>query len=212
MFKRIRGLLLMDKGTLKEIVERPTSLIYIFFLLVGILTMFMIYLIQVPSGLNSIIIFASTFSVSIIVLLFLVVMVIGACIYFFILYIVCIVGVHLRKPREAHRPKKTLFNLYIYSLAPVLILITQIPFLMIFGGHYSLFNLRPFFFALLGLVIGWHVLLLYRAIQVGSDITPKRAGILVGIYVGIIGAGAAFIIYAILYINFDISWLGALSF
>lgn len=211
VFKRLGGMFLHHKETLKEISDNPTSWKYIFLLLVGLLTIFFVYLVQVPSALNSLLIIASGLPLYIITLISMLVMVILSLIYFIILYIICIIGVRLRRSREEHRNKKILFNLYIYSLAPWLILATQIPFILIFGGHYMLFNLSFFFYFLLGLVIGWHVVLLYRGIQTNSDLSPRRAKLIAGIYIGSISAMAGFVIYAILYINFSITWLGGLA-
>ncbi len=211
IFRRIWGIYLNDRETFREVAEHPTNLMYIFLLLVGIVTIFMFYLIQVPSGLNSIIIIASTFPISLIILLFMVFMVAGALIYYLVLYIICMIGTRLRKSRKEHRQKKVIFNLYIYSLAPFLVLATQIPFILILGGHYSLFALKPYFLFLLGLTTGWHLVKLYRAIQTNSDITARRAKLLTILYIAMIAVGVAFIVYAVLYINFDISWLGSLG-
>jgi hypothetical protein len=62
----------------------------------------------------------------------------------------------------------------------------------------------------LGVVFGWHFILIYQGLQIGSDISPKGAKILTVIYIGVIICIAFSIIYAVLYINFDISWLGFL--
>lgn len=211
IFKRISGVLINQRVTLQDIADNPTSWKILFPFLVGILSLFTWFLIQIPSALTSIIDTAgSPFPDYMIVLLFFGVIIALSMIYFLILVIVYLVGIQFRRSREKHRSIKVIFNLYIYSLSPLLILVTQIPFIFIFGGHYNLFNLNLYFFFLLGLVIGWHVTILHRSIQTNSDITPRRAKLIAILYIGIIFSVAIFIVYAILYIPFDISWLGQL--
>ncbi len=210
VFSRLKGIFLSPKETLQDIADAPTSWKYIFLLPIIFLAVFCVFFIQVPSGLNSILIIASTLPMYLIILLFIVVVAIVSLLYDFLLFIIFFIGRRLRKSKNDHRSQKAIFNLYIYSLSPLLLLITQIPFILIFGGHYSLFNLRFYFFFLFGMVIGWHVVLLYRAIQTNSDISPNRAKLLTGIYIGSIAVLALVLVYATYYINFDISWLGAL--
>lgn len=207
VFKRITGVLLHHKETFEEIATEPTSWIYTFLLLLGIFTTFFVILVQVPSGLTSIILVASIFPLYTIFLLFFVVIAIFTALFFVFLLIVYIIGVRLRRTRTEHRSKKSIFNIYIYSLVPLLLLVSQVPFILIFGGYYSLFSLSWFFYFLMGLVMGWHVVLLYRGLQAGSDISPQRAKLISGIYIGSICAIVGFVIYAILYTNFSISWL-----
>ncbi len=209
VLKRISRIFLNRKEMLKEIANEPTSWKWIFLLLVGILTMFAVYAIQVPSMLTSILILASGLPDYMIVSLFMVVMVIVAILYFIFVFIVYIVGIRLRKGNQ-HRSSKVIFNLYVYSLSPILLLATQIPFILIFGGHYTLLNLAPFFAFILGLTVGWHAVILYNGIQTNSTITPKGAKIVTICYLGSLGALTGFLIYAILYIPFSITWLGAL--
>lgn len=210
MLRRVIGIYLHPIETFQEISKAPTSWKQIFLLLLGILTIFFVYLVQIPSGLTSILIGASFFPIYLIILLFIVVMIIFSLVYFLLLYVVYEVGIHLRISRKQHRSKKIIFNLYIYSLTPLLLIISQIPFILIFGGHYSLFSLNFFYLGVLVFLIGWHMLLLYRGIQIDSDINAQHAKYITGIYIGIIGSLILFLIFAILYINFDISWLGLL--
>ncbi|MHA1264995.1 MAG: YIP1 family protein [Candidatus Helarchaeota archaeon] len=209
-FRRITGLLLHARDTFEEITEAPTGWKWIFLYLIGILTLFSIYLIQVPTGLSSILIGASTFPMYLIILLYLLVMVIASAFLFLFLLIVYQIGIRLRRSHTTHRSRKIIYNLYIYSLTPFILLISQIPFVLIFGGHYSLFNLTVFYYFLLGFVFGWHFFLFYRAIQTAAEMSPQRAQVITGIYIGSLGTFTGILIYAILYINFDISWLGGL--
>lgn len=211
VFKRIAGLFLHPRKTIGEIAGDPTGWKWIFALLVGILLMFSLYLIQMPSALNSILVIASTFSLQIIVLLYVVVMVVVAVIFFIFLFLVHFIGTQLRRTRTRHRSRKVVFNLYIYSLSPFLLLLSQIPFILIFGGYYSLFNLKLFYFFLLGIVFGWHFLLFYQGFQVNAEISPRWSKLITGLYIGSLGTITGILIYATLYINFDISWLGALG-
>jgi len=210
LMKRLIGIYLHPTETFQEISKAPTSWKQVFLLLLGILTIFFVYLVQIPSGLTSILIGVSLFPIYLIVLLFVAVMIIFSLIYFLFLYIVYKVGVHLRISRKEHRSKKIIFNLYIYSLAPLLLIVSQIPFILLFGGHYSLFSLKWFHLGLFVFLIGWHMILLYRGVQINSDINSQHAKLVTGIYIGSIGALMFFLIFAILYINFDISWLGVL--
>ncbi|NVM54722.1 MAG: hypothetical protein HWN66_13555 [Candidatus Helarchaeota archaeon] len=210
VLKRLAGIYLQPKETFKEISDDPTSWKLIFALLVGIISIFFVYLIQIPSGLTSIIVVTYTFPIYIIFPLLFAVMIIFSLISLIFLYVVCILGRRLRKSQKEHRNKKVIFNIYIYSLSPLLLLVSQVPFILIFGGHYSLFNLRLFYTFLLGLIVGWHVKLLYQGIQANSDISPQRAKLIAGIYMGSICAIVGFMIYAVLYLNFDVSWLGLL--
>jgi hypothetical protein len=209
--KRIFGIFSSPTTTFKEICQAPTSWKLLYPLLVAIITMLFAFLVQVPSGLTSILVGANIFPLYLIYLLFFVVMAIFSLVFIGFLNLIYVTGVRLRKPRKEHRNRKTMVNIYVYSLVPFLLLISQIPFIVIFGGHYSLFQLQFFFYFLLGVVFGWHFILIYRGLQIGSDIRPKSAKILMGLYIGIILCIAISIIYAILYINFDISWLGFLS-
>ena len=211
VIRRIFGIFSNPTTTLKEICEAPTGWKRSYLLLVAILTIFFVFLVQVPSGLTSILIGARLFPQYLIYLLFFGVMAAFSLIFTGLLNLVYITGVRLRKSKKEHRSRKTMINLYIYSLVPFLLLLSQIPFILIFGGHYSLFHLQFFFYFLGGAVFGWHFILIYRGIQTGSDISPKGAKILTGIYIGIIVCIVISIVYAILYINFDISWLGFLA-
>ncbi|MDD1777008.1 MAG: YIP1 family protein [Candidatus Helarchaeota archaeon] len=210
LIKRIFGIFLNPTTTLKEVCEAPTSWKLSYLLLVAIITILFVFLVQMPSGLTSILIGASIFPQYLIFLLFFVVMALFSLIFVGILNLIYVTGVRLKRSRIEHRSRKTMVNLYIYSLVPFLLLSSQIPFILIFGGHYSLFQLQFFFYFLLGVVFGWHFTLVYRGLQTCSDISPKGAKIVTGIYMGIIIGFAFSIIYAILYINFDISWLGFL--
>ena len=208
--KRLIGIYLHPTETFKEISKGPTSWKQIFLMMAGILTLLFIFLVQIPSGLTSILIGASLFPIYLIILLFGIIMILFSLIYFLCLYVVYSIGVHLRISRSEHRSKKVIFNIYIYSLAPLLLILSQIPFILIFAGHYTLLYLKPFYFGLLAILVGWHLLLLYRGIQIDSDISSKHAKLITGFYIGSIGALTIFLIFAILYINFDISWLGSL--
>jgi len=208
VLKRILGMFSHPTETLEEICKVPSSWKIIFLLLVANLTIIFVYIVQIPTGLNSILIGASLFPVYIIVLLFLVVMIIFAVILLGIINFIYFIGVRLRRSRSEHRSRKIIFNIYVYSLVPAFFLLSQLPFILIFGGHYSLFQLRIFFYILFGIIIGWHVLLSYKGIQTQSDISPNRAKLIAGLYIGIIGSSTGFLIYAILYIPFSISWLG----
>jgi len=210
-FKRIPGILAHPKETFEKICEAPTSWKAILLILITIMTMFSVFLIQIPTGLNSILIAASVFPAYLIGLLFFGVVVIITLIFFLLINLIYLFGKPLRNSKKEHRSRKVILNIYIYSLVPLLLLISQIPFILIFRGSYSLFNLRFFYYFLMGIVFGWHFTLLYRGIQVNSDISPNRAKLITGIYIGIICFSASFLIYAILYINFDISWLGFLA-
>jgi len=210
VINRIFGIFLSPTTTLKEICDAPTSGKLLYLLLVAIVTILFVFLVQIPSGLTSILIGASMFPQYQIYFLFFAVMAIFSLIFIGLLNLIYATGVSLKKSRKEHRSRKIMVNLYIYSLVPFLLLSSQIPFILIFGGHYSLFHLQFFFYFLLGAVFGWHFVLIYRGLQIESDISPKGAKILTVIYIGVIICIAFSIIYAVLYINFDISWLGFL--
>jgi hypothetical protein len=108
------------------------------------------------------------------------------------------------------KKKLVALNYYFYSLTPFLIILTQIPFLIIFKGYYNLLGLNFLYIGIFILVLGLHVYYFATALGVGLNLSKIKT-IIVGIIYSVLILGLfLFLYYLIFYSQFSYSFLGYL--
>lgn len=123
-----------------------------------------------------------------------------------ILYIIILAGILIfnflrRKVQNVSQramEKTKVLSVYTFSLLPYVFFLTQLPFILIHGGHYFLFGLFPLYIALWVGLSSWHFSLFYLAIRLTMS---KRTAII--IISGYIATCVAFVVFWAWFINFS---------
>ena len=209
--KRIYQMFNSPSEGFKELMDNPIHSSISFSLGFGIFCLIFYILLQVPTLLSSIFIhdMASAFIFPIVYLI-----IFGlVAILFSIIILNFLIGNLIRRRiqnKKAMMKEKTkVLNIYVFSLTPYIMFLTQIPFIIIFGGNYNLFFLN---FFIIGLFIGlsaWHFVLFYKGLIISLK-TKKAARNVLIIYLTILSTLVILITYVINFNGLSISILGYL--
>ncbi|MHA1797782.1 MAG: YIP1 family protein, partial [Candidatus Helarchaeota archaeon] len=105
----------------------------------------------------------------------------------------------IQKIEPAFKEKTKIINIYVYSLVPYGLFCTQIPFIIIFGGHYNLFFLSFFIISLFLALTSWHFILFYKGLKISLK-NKKNSRLLFIIYISVI---ISIILMSIYLVNFS---------
>jgi len=134
----------------------------------------------------------------------------------FILYVIIQMNIQIinllrrkiKKNDAINKEKTNVMNLYSWSLLPYVMFITQIPFILIFGGHYNLFFLHFFIISLFIILSCWHFVLFFKGLNTLKS--AKSSKTIFIIYLAILITIIILSVYIINWNNVSISILGYL--
>ena len=209
IFIRIYKIFLKPKETFQDINESPNRFSIILPGIILIYALIFYFLFFNPNlWKNLFFIQFSGFSLLSLTGLFFLVIFIFVIIFIFILLIINFFRQLITK--KGKKKKLVVLNNYFYSLVPFLLILTQLPFLYIFGGHYQLLYLSYFYIGIYIFVFSLHIFYISTGIKVAFKISWKKTIVITGIYCILIIILCISLYYIIYYSNFSISWLGAI--
>jgi len=210
MLNRMYKVLISPTEGFTELEEKPVHSSLSFLLGYGMFCLIFLMILQVPTILSTLFIYdmGTTFEPIIIVLIYISVV--------FILYVIIQINIQLinlirrkiRKNDAINKEKTKIINLYSWSLLPYVMFVTQIPFILIFGGHYNLFFLHFFVISLFIILSCWHFVLLYKGLN--SLKSAKSSKTIFIIYLAILISITILSVYIINWNNLSITILGYL--
>jgi len=209
IFTRIYRMFLNPKEVLKSIINKPTRFSII---ITGIILFYSLifYFLFFNPNLWRNIFFIQFSGLTILELIgvFFIVIIIISLISISLLLIINFLRQIITK--RGKKRKLLVLNIYFYSLDPFLILLTQLPFLIIFSGHYQLFNLSYFYIIIYFLTISIHIFYLSYGLKISLKISWKKTLIFTVIYSCLLIFIILICFYIIFYTNISYTWLGSL--
>ncbi len=206
---RIINILIRPEKTIEKINKKPTRFSIVFtgiFLYYALIFYFLFFSPNIWK--NLFFIQFSGFSFLELVAFYLILILILSI--FSILFILFINFLRQLFTKKGKKRKILVINHYFYSLSPFLIILTQIPFLVIFNGYYSLFNLLYFYIGIYIISISFHIFYLGNGIRITLKITWSKTIIFYFIYSLLIICLVFLTYYIIYFSNISYSWLGSI--
>ena len=210
MLKKMYKVLISPSEAFAELEEKPVHSSLSFVLGYSMFCLIFLMILQVPTIFSTLILYdmGSTFQPVITFLIYISVV--------FILYVIIQLDIQgfnlirrkIRKKDAIDKEKTKVLNLYSWSLLPYVMFITQIPFILIFGGHYNLFFLHWFVISLFIILSCWHSVLLYKGLN--SLKSAKSSKIIFISYLAILISITILSLYIINWNNLSLTFLGYL--
>jgi len=206
---RIYGIFINTNLTFKNINNRPTRFSIIFPGIILYYSLIFYFLLFIPTIWRNIFFIQLSGIPSLeLIGIFFVIMVIFAS--FSILGILIINFFRQIITNKGKKKKLMVLNYYFYSLSPFLLLLTQLPFIFIFNGHYQLHYLTYFYVTILCFTICAHITYLGKGIQLALKLNWQKTLIFIIIYAGFVVSILFFMFYLVYFSNISYSWLGSL--
>lgn len=207
VFMRIYKIFLSPTDTFKKINKNPTRFLIIFPGIILLYSLIFYFLFFSPNIWKNLffIQFSGLSLLSLLGIFYAVVLI------FALLFISLLLIINFLRQLITHKGKKkklVVLNYYFYSLTPFLIILTQIPFLIIFKGYYNLLGLDILYTSIFILVLGLHVYYFTTGVGVGLNLSKIKT-IFIGIIFSLLILGLIlFLYYLIFYSQFSYSFLG----
>lgn len=209
VFTRLYKILLSPRDTFQKITKKPTRFLIIFPGIILLYSLIFYFLFFSPNIWKNLffIQFSGLSLLSLLGIFYAVVLI------FALVFISLLLIINFLRQMITHKGKKkklVALNHYFYSLTPFLIILTQIPFLIIFKGYYNLLGLNILYFGIFIVVLGLHVYYFATAVGVGLNLSKIKT-IFIGIIFSLLILGLfLFLYYLIFYSQFSYSFLGYL--